>query len=414
MIVGVVVSSAAVAVGRSGGSDSGSPSATPSTDAVNVDAGVRDAKAIAVLSAQERALARGSQKAYVQTWDQRSAAQRRSATIVGNLSALRVKALHARYVAADNVGLSSDEQRRLGGSAWTADVDVAWRLQGVDLADARTTLTYTFVARGQKVFVADVTGATGEHEPIWLLGPLDVRRSDRTVVAATNRASAEQLDERLQQAVADVHRVLPDWHGHLVSYGPSTQDEFDRLVAAVPRAYSGIAAVTTTVDGSRDPAAPIAIVANPTVFDGLGPIGSHVVISHEATHVATGATTVAMPLWVAEGFADYVGVGSVDVPLRVSARAAIRDIRNFGLPDELPNDAAFRARSAVEAAYEEAWLAIRVIARDYGQGRLVAFYEDVVRRPNAVARSLRDNLGITEQALTRTWQTYLRTVADGR
>ncbi len=116
------------------------------------------------------------------------------------------------------------------------------------------------------------------------------------------------------------------------------------------------------------------IVVNPWVFDGLGPIGRHVVVSHEATHVATGATTVSMPLWVAEGFADYVGVGSVDVPLRVSARAAVRQIRKSGLPDRLPRDSAFHAGGGAEATYEEAWLAMRLIARQYGQdapGRLL-------------------------------------------
>lgn len=414
LVVITLVVAVSLALALTGGDDGsrrhpagGQTSTRPSSD---LDA--RDARAIALLSEQEHAVAHGSRAAYVRTWDQQDAAQRRADTVFGDLASLRVKSLNARYVGANSAGLSSDELRRLGGNAWAADVDVAWRLRGVDRTDARTTLTYTFVTRQDKIYVTDVQAANGGRTPVWLLGPLDVRRSHRTLVASTNRARAERLSAVLGRAAEDVRRVLPDWHGDLVSYGPSTPEEFDSLLAATPGSYDGVAAVTTTVDGSREPSAPVAIVVNPDVFDGLGPIGAHVVISHEATHVATDATTVDMPLWVAEGFADYVGVGSVDVPLKVSAHAAIRDIKTFGLPYRLPSDAAFHVGKSVEATYEEAWLAMRVIARDYGQARLVAFYEDVVRLPAAVRPALRVNLGTTEQALTRTWRGYLEKIAD--
>jgi hypothetical protein len=277
------------------------------------------------------------------------------------------------------------------------------------------TLTYTFVQRPDgTVTVAGMATTAGEREPIWLLGPLDVRRSDRTLVAATRPALARRLDLALRRAVDDVQRVLPSWRGSLVGYGPGTAEEFDHVIAAAsPHAYDGIAAVTTTVDGSRSADAPVAIVVNPDVFDTLGPIGSHVVISHESTHVATKATTVSMPLWVAEGFADYVGVGSVDVPLSVSARAAVRDVRNFGLPDGLPTNSAFQVRNGVEAVYEESWLAIRLIAREYGESRLVAFYEAIVEHPNALGPALRETLGTTRGALTRDWRRELQEIAGG-
>lgn len=418
-LVAVAVIAVVVAVSlvlASTGGDSGSParpSAARSSIVPSSDDGTRSAQAIALLSEQEHAIAHSARAAFVRTWDQRGSAQSRAGTVFGNLAALRVESLDARYVGANSAGLDSEELRLLGGNAWTADVDIAWRLLGVDRADAWTTLTYTFAARQDTVYVADMQAASGERTPVWLLGPLDVRRSDRTLVASTDPAQAERLDTALRQAVVDVQRVLPDWRGDLVSYGPSTQEEFDTLIAASPGAYGGIAAVTTTADGSRETRAPVAIVVNPTVFDGLGPIGGHVVISHEATHVATGATIVTMPLWVAEGFADYVGVGSVDVPLNVSAHAAIRDVRAFGLPDRLPADAAFQDGNRVEATYEEAWLAMRVIARDYGQAGLVAFYEDVLHRPDEVKAALRTNLETTQEALTRAWRRYLGKIVDG-
>ena len=276
---------------------------------------------------------------------------------------------------------------------------------------AHSTLTYTFAVRAGDVRVAQIDTATGERTPVWLLGRLDVRRTPRTLVVATDAARAVRLERLLHNAVDDVQDVVPDWHGDLVGFAPGTREQFDALVDAAPHAYEGIAAVTTTVDGSRDPNAPVAIVLNPEVFSGLGPIGAQVVISHEATHAATGATTVTMPLWVAEGFADYVGVGAVDVPVRVSAGAAIRDLRKFGVPDRLPSNAAFQARDGVEATYEECWLAFRLMAARFGQSRVVDFYEDVVRRPAAVEDALQPNLGISTEQLTRDWRASLRRLA---
>ncbi len=416
LIALVVVTGVVVAVTRSDSDDTTAADPEPSrAGAPTTDVAARDAGAIAVLAAQDRALRRGADERFRSGWDDDAAAQREARTVFDNLAALRVKALHPRYVAANLGGLTASEQERLGPSAWTADVDVAWRLQGIDGADARMTLTYTFVQRPDgTVAVAGMASTSGEREPVWLLGPLDVRRSDRTLVAATRPALARRLDLALRHAVDDVQRVLPSWRGSLVGYGPATAEEFDQVVsAAAPHAYEGIAAVTTTVDGSRSADAPVAIVVNPDVFETLGPVGTHVVISHEATHVATAATTVSMPLWVAEGFADYVGVGSVDVPLSVSARAAVRDIRNFGLPDQLPANSAFQARDGVEAVYEESWLAIRLIAREYGERRLVAFYEAVVEHPNALGPALRETLGTTREALTRDWRRELQEIAGG-
>jgi hypothetical protein len=385
-----------------------STSTSPATDPSR-----RDAAAIDVLSAQDRALRAGDRIAYVSTWRDAIGAQREADTVFDNLRALRIRDLRARYVGPDPGGLDPSELRRFGESAWTAEVDTSWTLNaGPELTrPVRSTLIYTFAGTGDNVRVADIRAASGERTPVWLLGRLDVRRSPRTLVVATDADAAARVDTLVRSAVDDVQAVVPDWDGDLVSIVPSRRDQFDELVAAPPHAYEGIAAVTTTVDGSRDPRAPVAIVVNPDVFKNLGPVGAHVVISHEATHLATGATTVTMPLWVAEGFADYVGVGSVDVPLRVSAGQAIRDIRKFGVPERLPSNGAFQARDGVEATYEESWLAFRLMAAKYGQARVVAFYEDVVRRPRMVAEALRRNLGLSLPQLTREWRSSLRDLA---
>lgn len=379
----------------------------------SIDQSSRDAEALSLLARQDRLLRRGSTVAYLRTWDSSRRAQQQAAVTFANLRRLEVHTLNARYVAAEGSALAPSERRRLTESAWTADVEIAWRLAGVDRADAHTTLTYTFDRHGRDLRVVRIAAAKKSREPIWLLGRLHIRRTPHTLAAAMTEPRARRLDSGLRRAVVDIGRVLPSWRGDLVAYAPASERQFESLLASIPGAYARIAAVTTTVDGSRRLDSPVAIVINPTVFDELGPIGSHVVITHEATHVATAATTVTLPLWVAEGFADYVGVGAVDVPVSVSARAALRDVRRHGVPRRLPGDSQFSG-SSIEVAYELAWLVMQVIARDYGRRQLVAFYEDVVHRPDAVRSAVRDNLGTSLSGLTRAWRTYLKGLADGQ
>ncbi len=388
-------------------------SGTRQTDAGD-PAGRRDALAVQTLDRQASALARGSQASYLADWDASTVkAQQRAETTYQNLRALGVVELDSRYVAAE-AGLSLGQQSRLDGDAWTAGVEVSYALDGYDASPARMTVSYTFVRRGERVLIVDVQPATGERAPIWLLGPLAVRTSERTLVAATSPAQAKRVDRHLRQAVTDVGAVLPSWRGALVAYVPETTPQLESVLAAAPGSYDDIAAVTTTVDGSDQQGAPVAIVVNAPVFDRLGPIGSHVVIGHESTHAATNAAVVGMPLWVAEGFADYVGVGSVDVPTSVAARVVIRDVRRNGVPRALPSNDDFSAGQAdLELAYEQAWLANRLIATEYGERNLVRFYRAVVARPADLVGAFED-LGTTEEALTADWRRSLQVLAARR
>ena len=62
-------------------------------------------------------------------------------------------------------------------------------------------------------------------------------------------------------------------------------------------------------------------------------------MSHEATHVATGATFASMPTWLLEGFADYVALDRAGVPVDLAAGQILDRIRKEGLPDGLPTSA---------------------------------------------------------------------------
>ena len=342
---------------------------------------------------------------YLADWGPSAPAQRLAALdlVYTNLVALGVA----------RIDPSVDEGTIAGpGSTWSAAVNVTWGLTGLDATSSHSEVLYRFSDRDGRPAISGVARVPNGREPIWLLPGLEVRRSSRTLVAATDAATARRVQRLLTEAVGAVTRVLPGWHGDLVAYAPGSQRQFDSLVDAEPGAYRGIAAVTTVVDGSLDGSAPTAIVLNPQVFGSLGPLGAHVVVAHEATHAATHAAAVSMPLWVAEGFADYVGIGSVHVPISVAAAAALRVVRRSGPPSALPADAAFAVSGAgLEASYEEAWLATSLIAKTYGQPRLVAFYRLVEAHPDALEAAFEDVLQTSQPAFTRAWRSYLQGLA---
>ena len=133
------------------------------------------------------------------------------------------------------------------------------------------------------------------------------------------------------------------------------------------------------------PDSQVHVFVNPDVYDDLEPVGGQVVISHEATHVATGAPlTTGVPLWLLEGFADYVALRDVDLPITTTAGQIIA----AGPRATAPPDAPARARPSstrptrtsarrTRAPGSPAWCSPTRAART----RWCALYEPVVARP---------------------------------
>jgi hypothetical protein len=168
--------------------------------------------------------------------------------------------------------------------------------------------------------------------------------------------------------------------------------------------------VTATVDGSRSPSSPVHILVNPEVFGKLGEEGSRIVMSHEATHVALNAATATMPLWLLEGFADYVALARTDLPVSVTAGQILAEVRREGPPRALPGADEFDpSNKLLGTSYEAAWLACKLLAEEYGEERLVAFY-DAVDAGASTDHAFAD-LGTTEEEFTRQWRAYLRELA---
>jgi hypothetical protein len=179
--------------------------------------------------------------------------------------------------------------------------------------------------------------------------------------------------------------------------------------------YRGIAAVTTGEAGGAGRAPADRVVVNPDAYNLLSPLGRQVVLTHETTHVATRAhTDAATPLWLSEGYADWVGYRDSGRTPDQAAPELRQAVLAGQVPTALPGDEDFgfaRDASRLAQAYEGGWLACRMIAAHWGEQRLDDFYRAVGahdRRAGAVEDALEDVLGTTRTRFTEQWREYLR------
>ncbi|MFI6511396.1 hypothetical protein ACIBCT_27630 [Streptosporangium sp. NPDC050855] len=142
------------------------------------------------------------------------------------------------------------------------------------------------------------------------------------------------------------------------------------------------------------------VIVLPSGYARLTATGRDVVITHELTHVATGATRGGrVPMWLSEGFADYAGYRDAGIAVRTVAAELAAEVRAGTLPARLPGPADFAPGAPrLAQAYEEAWLACRLVAERFGEKALVRLYGSDVG----------STLGLSAAEFTRAWREYLR------
>lgn len=336
-------------------------------------------------------------------------AARELTTLRDNVRALGVTDLAMRYVTED--AAQPGQTAQPGPGAWVGDVQLRWRLRGFDTQPNTMEVPITFRDEGARASFVTARRLTGTAVPLWLLTRVSVSRTARSLVASASSRAVHRFSRLADQAVVDVRKVLTRWRGRLVVEVPADQTQLNQVLGSEPGAYSEIAAVTTTADRSRSAGDPVHIFVNPRVFDPLGVHGSQIVMSHEATHVATGAALSSMPTWLLEGFADYVALDHVRLPVSVTASQILTQVRRKGPPSHLPGPAEFNAQNVrLGATYESAWLACRLLGERYGERRLLAFYR-AADRASSTTGPFRTVLGTDQRELTRAWRADLRRLA---
>ncbi|MFE8943479.1 hypothetical protein [Streptomyces sp. NPDC007856] len=301
----------------------------------------------------------------------------------------------------------------------TADADLSYRVAGYDKApvDARRILTLGRTADGEWYVTAD-RPARDAGQQLWDQGPVTAVKGAHSLVLGTGRTAAQlrgyaTLADRAVPAVSRAWGT--DWTRHVVVLVPRSLQGMAGLLGSPAANYRGIAAVTTGEAGGSGKAPADRVVVNPEAYAILGDLGKQVVLTHETTHVATRAhTTAATPLWLSEGYADWIGyLGTGRTPTEVAPELT-RAVHDGHPPTELPTDKDFGFTSdpaELAQAYEGGWLACRMIADQWGAARLDAFYRAVgghQQRAGAIEAALKTVLGTTPQAFTERWREYVR------
>jgi hypothetical protein len=254
-------------------------------------------------------------------------------------------------------------------------------------------------------------------------------------VLAMGTASAASLRRYAAAGDRAVTRVTgvwgSGWSRRAVLVVPRTQSEFGRLLLRKPAGLDQVAAVTTgdlgsaTAGDAQQSATGRAgndrVVLNPGAFARLSSTGQRVVLTHEMTHVAVRQSTAAgVPIWLSEGFADFVGYRGTGVSQRVGAGDLLVLVRAGHGPKTLPTADDFDpTRTTIAPSYSGAWLACSLIADTYGTKKLVSLYRHAAAAgqdgdgdpPARLQAAFPQVLGTSEAAFTKDWRRYLSQLA---
>lgn len=301
----------------------------------------------------------------------------------------------------------------------SAQVSVAYRLD-VDEQDAllRERLTLRHTDDGWRVATESTDGTRAQP---WDLGTVRVARGARSLVIGIDVApqTIQRYAEIADEVAADVTDVWgPGWTRSPVVVVPRTTALLGRGLARAPSALEQIAAVTTAEDGERDRSGARGadrVWTNTPVMASLSALGREIVLRHEVLHVATGAAaTGATPLWLEEGFAEYVGYRGSGVPLRTATGDVLRAVREGRAPGSLPTVRDFSGDELAQA-YESAHVACVVVAEEAGLAGLAELYRRTARGSGSaeanVDAALRAVLGYGTDVFESRWRARLRALA---
>lgn len=344
----------------------GSSTATGSVSAVEAQE-LLDTRAAAVLS--------GDLDAFVGTLDPANAdLLTRQRRYFANMRRLPVQTLSYAV-------LKSDWPAGLRAKAWSRfvsvpQVRVSTQLAGYDEVPVTRVTGFAFTRMdGRPVIVSELTGSgrqfPGSSPAPWDLVRVHVRSGGGTLQLyddATWRTSGE-ISATVLRGVADVRDGLPfSWDGRVVVYVFADKRVLSSFEGVPGGNINHLGAMTfpmyavlgqPAVAGIRFTLLPSSVKAGQPFLDRI--------TRHELTHVAVGDRDDGVPIWFAEGLAEYMGARSIPDDQRRIATVAVNRARK-GV-DGMPSSATFNGRDQAWN-YALAWMACDFIAATQGEPRL--------------------------------------------
>ncbi|HEU5473977.1 MAG TPA: hypothetical protein VFV67_25305 [Actinophytocola sp.] len=325
------------------------------------------------------------------------------------------------HLAPDDALDTSAIQRGGADELWAPAVELRYALRGADLVPTGRAMGYLFARTGGNWYLRSDTALDGLGRHTWRgpwdFGPCQVTTTGNGIVLAHpgSERLVERLARELDSSVAAVSKLWgTDWSQRVALLVPDTPEEMRALVGAGFPVESVVAvAVADRVDSARRAVAGQRVVLSPTSAKSLSAASLRVVLRHEILHVAARAETVdGSPMWLLEGFADYVGYRESGITLRQGAPDLADRVRRGDLPRELPQDQDFRSTGRdLDLVYQKSWSVARFIAQRFGEDRLVALYRRLAGAgPMSAAETdelLRAAIGLDRAGLVQSWRQYL-------
>ncbi|MFT4188158.1 MAG: hypothetical protein QM621_06205 [Aeromicrobium sp.] len=303
-----------------------------------------------------------------------------------------------------SVGAAPDRE----DGTYSASVAVAW--QGGVGRDADSSvdpveLTLRVVPSTVDPAQVDITGVEPRQGrrasamPLWLADEVAVGHSGPVTVVSLGGADAQQALAWIGVAARQV-TTLTGASAPAVLVVPESSEQTAALLGQSVEALGSTAGVATTLDG----VGPSAVVLNPDEFASMDERGRQIVVTHELTHAMTGAVGSEAEPWLVEGFADWVALHEDTAPLGLSANAVLSRAAEHGVPEALPtaDDLVGDARTA---AYQGAWLAVVVLADQYGDEAVREVYRQVL--DGATVDDALASIGSSTAELTEQWRDYV-------
>lgn len=277
--------------------------------------------------------------------------------------------------------LKSDWPAELRARSWGAHVSVPQVKVSTQLADFDTrpvvrTTGFAFARKkGVPVIVSELTG-TGKQFPgsspaPWDLVRIHVRQGGLTLQLydSTTWPEAAEIDDTLRRGVANVQQGLPfSWDGTVVVYVFGSKAVLNSFEGVPGGNIKHLGAMTfpmyavlgqSAVAGVRFTLLPSSVRAGQPFLDRI--------VRHELTHVAVGERDDGVPVWFAEGVAEYMGARTVPTDQRRIATVAVNRARR-GV-STLPSSATFNGPDQAWN-YALAWMACDWIVATQGSARL--------------------------------------------
>ncbi len=292
-------------------------------------------------------------------------------------------------------------------------VTIRYRIDGMDTDPVAAPWVPIFGASNGHWRLTGVAGdprlPTGAGGQAWETGPITVVRSSR-VVLVLSAGDAARAPDMLRMAEAGLDHVAAvrhgGWAGKVLITAVQDARLFTTYFADSPDRVNNFAAIAVPYYAdvpqwtSRPKYAATRVVFNPHEFSADPAELAHD-LTHEFTHAAMGpVTTETTPLWLVEGFAEYVAYKSE----QVSGLFAKRALEGYPTGDQPPDSDFYRDGRN----YVLGWLACRMIAQKYGEAKLVALYE-----ASGSGGALRQVLGIDEATLDSQYVSYVEKARSG-